>query len=427
MFSRTPWLLLLVLALPQVAGGHAGAEWAALDVERPGLVEGSFGLLVEGGVDEGVPPWGWTCHEAITAPEALLTPSYAAGLDADGQEVVLAALPDPSQARDAGRTVYRTTDLCDWQAVPDLAEQPTAAVAFLAPAVAVAASTSTTTGEGGVSFHVSEDAGSSWRPAELDDEGAGRSLLGVTPDGAGGAWAVSYAGEEPDQVRVHRTADGLAWTTRPLGLAELDLELPEEGPLPARVLAAEGSRAWVGVADPSGHVVLATQDDGESWELVLRGTGVFVDGAIDDTGAVWMLESNRAVWRAADGLGFEVMDEAPLAEGIAATGEGGAVTLTTSELLTGALAFRLDATGEVTPSIRARDVRGPLDCPAGSDHTEVCDPLWFLVGVPQPVDPDDDEDVTDAMDEPGCQCGATPASAPVWLGLLALFARRRVR
>lgn len=420
--TRSASLLLLLLSGP-LASGHVGAEWATLDQERPGMVEAEFGLLVESGEDP--TPWAWTCHEAITQPDALLTPRYAAGPDTSGHEVVLAALADPEQARDLGRTLYRSVDLCDWTPADGLPEAPVTDMVFLGPDRVVAASVGTD--EVGLTLHLSTDAGATWTPAEAPSTGAGRTLLTLQPDGDGGAWGASFRLDDPDAIVLHSTLDGQTWTARAVPLTELGISLPDDQPAPARVLAADEEQVWLGIGDPRGHVVLATADGGMTWSEVLRVDGTITDGAIDENGELWMLEAGRAVWHSADGADFVRIDDVPTASGLAAAEDGG-VVLATGELATGALTFHLDKDGIATPALRSRNLQGPLDCPAGTDHTEICAPLWFITDVPQPIEPVDPPPPPDPPPDPGCACTPSP-SMPSLLGggllLTALLRRRR--
>jgi len=108
MLTRSMIVLFALVSLSLNAHGHAGATLESIDVidsnEALGI-EANFGLL-----------WAtdrknftWLCHEAITAPKAIITPNYTYNTD----DVFLVAVPALQQVREKNEPVYRSTDGCD--------------------------------------------------------------------------------------------------------------------------------------------------------------------------------------------------------------------------------------------------------------------------------------------------------------------------
>ena len=414
----------MLVALPGLAAAHAGGALAAVDVfatDTDAWVETSLGLLQQRDTVR------WTCHEAITTPEAILTPSYASAGD-----VLLVTVPDPSQARDPGETLYRSTDGgCSWAAPAGLTGEVVARVVAdpSDPAVVVAVTADPAAGATNGIWR-SADAGATWMPTAVSES----DRLWVEVQAAPGAlWTASFtvAGAV---AQVHVSTDGGEdWTTRPLDLSVV----PREGSTvddtaAVRVLAARSAtEAWV-VVDPFlGDTLLHTTDGGQTWAPVLSVGGELVDAALDEAGVLWVVEGNRFVYRSDDGFTFARDDDAPFASGAGVL--GGTVRLAH---------FPEQASGALTSlgppwqtALLPSDVAAPLECAEGTDHARICAPLWPAVQatVAGFVPAVGDSGTVDgsarerAGKSEGCGCESSGSGASAWWLLLASAACARPR
>lgn len=404
---------MIVHLLTALAFGHAGAELAAVDPESPDVLETGFGVLLRSSTDPG---WDWVCHEAVTRQDSILTPRYT---ESPGG-VLLAVVPRLDEARIDTESVYRSADGCAWDPVEGLTGVTVSDAAFLDEdqVVGVTAGLDEADPNGLVR---SSDGGRTWSFIERFDDP--RIVLRVVGSADGHAWAASFDPLVPDGARIHHSADaGATWETHALDLSAW----AGDDTLSVSVLATDGTRAWLGVADPEGHRLLLLEDGGSTVTVLLQEDGFLIDGAVDDTGGVWILEGSRDVLHAADGVDFAAVPGAPPAVGLGV--DGSEARLATSAVFTGFLLQGLSPDGTVTPLSSATDLLGPLDCPAGTEGADICEALWELVEVPGGGDTGDtDTPDTDVDDEvPGCGCAS--GASPAWWALalpLMLLRRRR--
>lgn len=404
--------MLTLLLTTTLAHAHAGAELTGIDADTPDVLETSFGVLLR--EPDG---WSWVCHEAVTEPTALLTPKYA--FSPDGSWI--ATVPDPGQTRDGIHTVYRTDDGCDWEPVTGLANEVISYVAYV-DADRVVAVTADLSAETDASIFTSADGGTTWTRSAT----APRGSLFLKIEARGEAvWTVSFEPDNPGDPLAWRSADGGAtWTSHPIDVSEWVTDRP----LSVSPLAtADADTAWLGVSVTEGHVLVRTTDGGQSFQTVHTVEGFLSDGAIDDEGGVWLVEGRRGLWYAADGEDFQTI-EAPLAIGVAT--DGTEARISASAIGTGALLHRVQLDGSTEMLVTGEDMTGPLECPDGTDQTEICGPLWELVqlgqgdtdtGFPQPIDTDEEPPEEDRP----CGCRSAPASALAGLLLLPLLGLRR--
>ena len=110
-----------------LAWGHAGAVLDAIDVVRPTdttfmHLETTVGYLRE----QENQRFEWICHEAVTQPDAIITPRYTENTDG----VMLVTIGDILQARDTELSMYRSIDGCHWSAPAGLDNQQVSFVQF---------------------------------------------------------------------------------------------------------------------------------------------------------------------------------------------------------------------------------------------------------------------------------------------------------
>lgn len=406
-------LPMLILLLSAAVHAHAGAEITAIDW-NPAGVEASFGLLLPGA--EG---FDWVCHEAVTTPGSLLTPGYAAS----PAGVWLATVPNRDQARAPEDTLYRSADGCSWDAVAGVEDHVVSAAAFVDEDTALAV-TADLEGQGNGILR-SVDGGQSWTVVE--PWSGGRLSVGVVVSGQS-AWTASFAADSADQAQVHRSTDGgLSWETLALDLSGV---APESGTVSVKVLAADASRAWIGLGLSGGHQLLRVQDGAQA--IVHAEDGSLIDGGVDSQGGVWIIEATRDLLYSADGESFAAVAGGEPAIGVGMDGD--LAMLATSAVRSKGLVYSFTPQGALGEVMVPQDVTGPLDCPAGSEGAEICTPLWELVLLPAPDTGGGGDDTGgDTADSggpapAGCDCSSVTLGGGGWLGLLAgllLWRRRR--
>lgn len=405
---------MLPALLSSLAWPHAGGEINAIDVDNPDTVEASFGLVhrAEAG-------WRWVCHEAITTSDALLTPRYSSSPSG----VVLGAVPASAQARSAQHTLYRSADLCSWTAVSGLDGQIVSDSLWVDDTIALAVTAPESQDESAALFRSSDGALSFSQVAEL---GVGRTALRVVGDKQTLA-CVSIDLLTPADARLHTSQDqGLSWNEVTLDLSDW----ADEDPLVAKVLAVDGEQVWVAVSAPGGHVLLRSDLEGNATPLLTVG-GTLADVYVDAQGQVWAQEAFGALYRL-DGEAFTELEDAPASLALAAPTDDAQLTLAGSALINGALLHSYTPGAELGVLLEPYEIQAPLSCPADSDQAVICEPLWELVNLPQPLAPDTGDSAspvdTGAEGPEGCGgCGGGPSEL-WWLGplpFLLLLMRRR--
>lgn len=405
------------------AAGHAGGPLAGIDVhlraDGGGLLETSFGLLTR---EAGDPGWRWICHEVITTPEATLAPRYVA--DAGG--LLLGVVSDLTQAGRPGRAVYQSADGgCTWEPVEGLAGQPVTAIA------AHPSRPGTWLVAAGPRALWTTDGGLGWATAV--DAGEGGEIGSVLLAGDGGAWAAGRDGAGMLVLARAAAADG-TWVAQlhpsPVGVEGATLA----------VLAAAGERAWLAAGATLQDRLWITTDGGASVAEALAVQGDLVDGGVEADGAAWVLETGRAVWRAADGQGFQAVSGWP---GIGLQPATAGARVTSFADLTGSLVVEVSSAGQVAHAVGPLDVVGPAACIEGTAGRDTCLPLWATVEAsleawqpasdsgeaPGPTDTGEGPAGTPG-DEAGCGCASAQAKQGAFGGLALavaalLGARRR--
>lgn len=424
------WTAGLLLASSS-AFGHAGGTISTVDIEPStsgSFVQASFGLVTQRSVDA---PFEWTCHEAVTTPDALITPRY---VQVDGG--VLAVVPASEQARDAGETVYRSSDGgCSWSPVAGLTGQVVARVAVDPGNASRAIAVTVDPAPGAVNgAWVSTDAGRSWTPTDLARGDALFLDVHATEDAV---WTSSVSATG-DAAIVHVSVDfGASWTSTPADLAAA----PREGstsaePVSVRILTVKSAREAYLLVDPLlGDTLLRTIDGGVSWAPVLSVGGELVDAEVHSDGTVWVVEANRFLYRSADGGPFAKVADATFGVGLGL--DASDVHLGGFPELVGALVLASPGgAGPWNARLLPHEIGALHGCPAESDHARACSPLWdelkarldrFTPAVDTGRRDSGLADGGDRRDKPGgCGCESGESSAG-WLAVLIMAAGVRPR
>lgn len=363
--------------LASVASGHVGDVVAGIDaeMEEPAIsIEASYGLLV--GQPDG---FAWICHEAVTTPEATRSPDYLR-LELEEGLAWLSVLSDPAQARD-GATLWRSDDGCSWQ-VPQGTEglviyqaaaraEPTSGLEVLLAA-----------GPDGLLRSI--DGGRTFTPHLAAPDRHFRSVMG---DGQG--WWATATDPAGDRLFVWTDGGQGQWVEHEIGRPA-----STQPPIDFRLLAVDGTNAWV-VVDPLGYdVLLALSASGASSRALETGSpGNFTDLAVSpQDGRLWFVRDGVFLYSLTEGPeGSEVTSYPSYPPAIGFDLHEGALWAVPQSQLSGALLSRSTDGGETFETIaHPDDITAPLSCPPDSDVALVCEPLWEQLlprirGFDQPI------------------------------------------
>jgi len=414
--------MLHLLFLP-VVWGHADGQLVGIDVHELSSgqvgVQTSFGLLWEELDDDPV----WLCHEAITAPDAPITPRYA--ISESG--TLLGLVSAPEQTREEGESLYRTTDGCDWSPVAGLTGETLAEVTF-DPTDSMHVLVSTASTEEGATNGLfrSTDGGLSFVQVLERTE---RVFGSVQISSAGGLWA-SAVRYETGEGWVYTSTDGVEWTERSVPVPIREGSFQDVDVVAAS--AVDPQTAWLVVGPYGDDILLRTADGGETYEEVFGIAGDILDGAVDADGGVWLAVSGRDFYYAADGDDFTQVKDATRGMGVQ---QGATATwLAIDGTITGHIAQQ-SVDGQLQ-SMMHLSVLQPTACPADSHTAVYCEPLWpELAGrLPLLMEEEDtgasEEQAPDTAEtehrdtDTRCGCGGKGAAAAV-LPLFFLGLRRR--
>ena len=412
------------------AWAHANAGIDSIDVIR-GMESSRIGVETTVGYlrSSDGESFEWNCHEAVTQPDALITPRYVE----NGDGVVLATVGDLVQARESEESVYRTEDGCNWSPPDGLTGQQVVEVQF-DPNNHMNVLAATGNDEGSNRVYRSEDAGLSWSETDLVVENRVFRTIRFSRGPAGAVWltAVRYDTEE---AWVYRSTDGgLSWTEN-----EIDVSSADGLDVYVDVLVADtedANTAWVVMGPYVDDRLLKTTDGGASFSEVYALNGDIIDGAQDADGGVWLVTTGNYVVYASDGSSFERIDDAPLSIGIEA--DRAQIMLATRVPGEGtAMAVRADGEDFNAVDVFAATT-GPPACLPESDSVLACAPLWADLSDIISVDADGDAgtdtagemdtaDSVPAVADTGCCSGETKHSSVglVFLTLLGTGLRRR--
>lgn len=411
------------------AWAHANAGIDSIDVIR-GMDSSRVGLETTVGYlrSSDGESFEWNCHEAVTQPDALITPRYVE----NGEGVVLVTVGDLVQARESEESVYRTEDGCNWNPPDGLTGHQVVDVAF-DPTNGMNVLAVTGNDEGNNRVYRSEDAGLSWAETDLVVENRVFRTLRFSKGSAGSVWltAVRYDTEE---AWVYQSTDGgRSWVENEIEVLSADgLDVYVD------VLVADSedaNTAWVVMGPYVDDRLLKTTDGGASFSEVYALNGDIIDGAQDADGGVWLVTTGNYVVYAPDGASFERIDDAPLSIGI----EADATQVMVATRVAGegtAMAVTEDGRGFEAVDVFAATT-GPPVCLPESDSVLTCVPLWTELSDIISVEADeggaDTADLLDTADpksavaDTGCCSGDAKHSSVglVFLTLLGTGFRRR--
>lgn len=346
------WLLVAL-----AAHAHVGAPIDAIDahaVEADGrLLEASIGVFwTEDGSD-----WRWICHEAVTTPEALITPHYAVS----GRRwlVSIARLEEARTLEDA---VYWTDDGCTWNVATGLTGREVPEVAIDDSGTVALAITND---EGTTANHIfrSTDGGQSFSAVlEVPEQLLTSVVMAPSALGTAMVGGVDIAGNG----WLHWSADhGETW----------DSHLVVEGEVVAMALHPTDAQVGYAVIDGVGiETLLRTDDAGRSVAVVLDPDGALTDVEVEAGGGVWVSFAGTAYLYAEQGVDYALVTDAPPGIGLGLNDE--LVMLATRfELVNDALSEGTREAG-FTPRFTFTSVDGPLTCPEGSQTADICGPLY---------------------------------------------------
>ena len=358
-----------------------------------------FGMLW---ADDPSGPYRWSCHEVVTAPDAVITPRYARG----PQGTLLVTIT-VMEGIDADHSLYVSHDGgCDW-APSGLPGQRVSAVDWTGSHALVGTGSQL---EGAQNEVYRSADGEAWTPVGLDlGPKVVSSLLGQ------GAIAHGTAFDPLTEETLLLHGDGELWTS-----SSLDLTPWSRGHLQrVQVIGFSEQALWLILGFFEGDLVLEV--NGDEVQALLEVEGDLVDGGRTSEGALWVVEGSRRVWRD-EGEGFAPVEDAVVSIGMAVGPD--AVWLTGYADFIGALLVK--APNEVV--LRPYEIEGPLACPSDSQHSRICEPLWPGLNERLQVFAPSDTGDSAAPDpkvkaEPRFACG--PEGAPWGLWALALLVTRR--
>ncbi|MBM7116082.1 hypothetical protein I3V78_21235 [Archangium primigenium] len=365
--------------------------------------------------------WRWVCAEAMGyggwMPERFVWRADGMLLAATGTALI--------SSRDEGCTWSTASDFGEaW--VTGLAAHPTDdAVLYLS------------TGRPGTTnaLHRSEDGGRTWRPTALRRE-AVFSDVRVAPSAPRRLYVSGAVGYAP---YVFRSDDaGETWREWPLAL---------EGAYDAKLLAVSPVRPdvlWVRVSllGPAGmprHVVLRSDDGGQTFGSVLDPDDLLVNMEVSEDGRTAWVATYNHVYRGGEGGAFTRL-ALPAGNACVAHVAGALYACGSTWANDWELARSADEGTTWTPLLSLRELRGVHECPAGTPVRDLCSARWpqlaEQLGVTSPTPgPGDAGPPPDAGAPPPAKsggCGSTPGSESQtpWgllgcVSCLALSGRRR--
>jgi len=348
------FLAFVLASVPALA--HVGAPVDAVDIHPVGeagrALEASVGLgWTEDGLD-----WRWVCHEAITTPDAVITPAYAFS----GRRW-LATVPRLEQSRTGADAVYWTDDGCTWSSALGLSGREVPAVDLeLAGTIALAV---TGDAEGANSIYRSNDGGVSFEAALTLDDHIFNSV--VIARGSAGT-AVAGSVDASGRGYLHWSGDqGVSWTSTGVF----------DGEVVAMALHPTDPSVGYAVVDGTGvETLLRTGDGGRTVEVLIDPETYIADVEVGADGQVWVAFGGTAFLHAADGVTFELVTEAPPGLGVSLVDDQ-VLLATRYEFVNSALSEGSLSSG-FEPVFTFESFDGALECPAGTRGADVCTPLF---------------------------------------------------
>ncbi len=402
----------------------------SIDIVKPLLsdaigVESSVGYLRS---DDSV-HFNWHCHEAVTQPDAIITPRYtenSAGL-------MVAIVGDLAQAGDPGEGLYWSADGCDWNVASGASGQQVKDVE-LSPLDDSLGIFVTSNGDGSGGIYRTEDAGQTWNSTEVQYDDRSFRTVRFARGEAGSIWVAAIQ-REPLRAWIYRSVDsGLSWE-------EHEVEVPEDSdPFTyldvVAVDADDPLTAWFVMGPYLDDRLLKTTDGGASLVEVFSIERDIIDGAQDENGDLWLVLSGNSIVLGSEDDVFEELRSAPMSLGVETDAD--TVMLATRVLAAGGpLASSRD--GRSFEVNDAFSVLSPLThCSTESHYVASCLPLWSeleskvgassqdtgdtgFVGAAEATD----DHSSDQINPSGCCRSHTKQSGAALMVLLVFALRRR--
>jgi hypothetical protein len=391
------------------------------------VIRTTFGLLISKDAGKS---WDWMCESAASYADE----DPEVGLTQNGNIVIsMSSGLETSSTNGCGWKVYGSTTM------PDLA------VSRVDPHKVVAINENYVgqTDAGGLVFDnialVSPNDGTSWNPlgVALDP---GVRLLTIEIAGASRLYVSAKRpnGAATDGVLFVSDDDGASWQER--------ATFPGEEPYVAGVDPTDADRVYVRTIGTSSQRLLVSTNAGQSFTPAFTTTGSLLGFALSDDGAtVYAGVSTEGVYRAARAtMQFSLVSSTPATCLTARAGELWACTADS-------LMISTDQGATFTKKMDFKQIRGPIDCPAGSLGA-ACVTEWpalrTQLGIPAPADAGTNDGSTsgdgaangndggalvpeDSSRRTSCNCDLSPASTGLGAGVaaalsaLALLRRRR--
>ncbi|MBX5482482.1 MAG: hypothetical protein IRZ16_11700 [Myxococcaceae bacterium] len=409
--SRAGWLRAVVLvtcALFGVPAAHAhgalpNAHTITARIGAPGelWIETNFGLVVSH--DDGA-TWDWICEEA---------PGFTGHVDVlvtqDGR--VLAAGFDGLIVSDDGG--------CSWSKDPLFADlSPTEIEASPADPARLFVTTARYQNTNGL-FR-SDDGGYTWTFTHLRNAGLLFSSIRIAPSNASRVYVSAWWAVGTPEVVLFRSDDGGDSFTE----IRLTSALPAGAFTVWAVDPSDPDVVYASLVESSGEGntrLLRSGDAGATFQTVFTGPAPLNGLSVSEDGSTVFLGTDTGFYRSIDGGRTFSQLPAPTANASPLLDEG-TLYACASQLKDGfALARSADRGDTLTTVLRLSDIRGPLDCPAGSSTADVCPKFWPVVKDSFPKGPVADGGTPADGGEPppppppqGCGCSDV-AGAPLWL------------
>ncbi len=345
----------------------------------------TFGIVFS---TDGGRRWGWACEDAI-GYSGTYDPAVALGSDG----ALIAGLPD-GVSRTAGR------DWCQWSRPPNFSAEPvtdltstgTTVLAAVTPPAAPQYVTR------------SDDDGRTWTRGWTRPEFYAHTI-DVAPSRSSRVYATGWVrGARPAMFRSDDGGMSFAEVTRDFAGGYIAFITWVDPLAPDRLLV----RADL---DPSGALLLLSEDAGTSFRTLFRGSSPLIGVAAAPGGrALWASTTapTERIQRSTDGGSTW----APVASSLRPRSMrhvNDRLFATANELSTGfSFACSRDQGDSWTPMLLLSEIAGPDLCPDGSTVRAMCAPLWptlrmQLASIPRPASPP-----RGTCDDPPADAGPRP-------------------
>lgn len=383
----------------------------------------TFGFLFS---DDGGGAWEWTCHEAVigTAP---FTPGATRA--PNGAFYVTTPL---ILGIDQGLTLYRTIDRgCSWTGNESLRSRTVRTLAFRPGDDATVLAIGSSSGGLGMAWR-SSDGGVTFGAPLLSAAEHVFTTVHYAPSDPQRVYIAALKQTVPQASVVYRSDDGGdVWTAMPFAFVDQP---------PIRVLAVDPLDAdvlWLR-NDAATDRVFRSTNGGVSFALSHSIDTDVLGMALTDAGATrWLAvsQTNGLLRATAASPGFAAIAGSPTARCVEAEGDAIYVCAHPYQDPYSA-AVTIDGGASFDSAMTFQRITGPVaDCPAGTSHRNICEPLWPQVrqnlGLDTPASSPTPTPGDRGNGEGGCSCalsGEHPTRPYGWLLVLAcaFFVRRRL-